>query len=110
MNGYRYINLGYLTTKLQNFARFVMGKSMPSKQNSENTYPVNWFTPKRKQQRGKRRRDTLDAEQLALLTTLEERNAVLLARRVNRDDRKQKLAQFAQEWRNGQPLTLGRAA
>ena len=60
-----------------------MGKSMPSKQNSENTYPVNWFTPKRKQQRGKRRRDTLDAGQLALLTALEERNAVLLAQRVN---------------------------
>ena len=55
-------------------------------------------------------RDTLDAGQLALLTALEERNAVLLAQRVNRDDRKQKLAQFAQEWRNGQPLTLGRAA
>ena len=55
-------------------------------------------------------RDTLDAEQLALMTALEERNAVLLAQRVNRDDRKQKLAQFAQEWRNGQPLTLGRAA
>ena len=55
-------------------------------------------------------RDTLDAGQLALLTALEERNAILLAQRVNRDDRKQKLAQFAQEWRNGQSHALGRAA
>ncbi len=55
-------------------------------------------------------RDTLDAEQLALLTALEERNALLLAQRVKREDRKPRLAQFAQDWRNGQLLTLGRAA
>lgn len=52
---------------------------------------------------------TLTTEQLALLTALEERNAVLLAQRVNRDDHKQKPAQFAQDWRNGQGR-LGRAA
>lgn len=53
-------------------------------------------------------RDSMGADELALLASLEERNAVLLGRGIAHAVRKTALKQHAQDWRTG--LVLGRAA
>ena len=55
-------------------------------------------------------RETLNTEELDLLSALEKRNAVLLGHGLKYDDRKPKLAQFACDWRNNQQRTIGIAA
>ena len=55
-------------------------------------------------------RDALSGGELALLASLEERNAVFLGSGIEYDTRKQKLEQFARDWREGQQHKIGRAA
>lgn len=52
-------------------------------------------------------RDSLDAQELALLCHLEERNAVLIGRGIAYEQRKPMLKQYAMDWRmaNAVPLT-----
>lgn len=55
-------------------------------------------------------REVLAPQQLALLASLEDRNAVLLARGVEREDRKKMLEQHALDWRVEHQQVIGRAA
>ncbi|SMF96560.1 KilA-N domain-containing protein [Methylomagnum ishizawai] len=55
-------------------------------------------------------RGSLALDELALLASLEERNAVLLGRGIGYDDRKKMLEQHALDWRAGHQAKIGRAA
>jgi hypothetical protein len=53
-------------------------------------------------------RDALDAKELAMLADLEQRNAVLLARGLEYEERKSLLAQYALKWRTDALVDGGR--